>query len=254
MTEKTKRTSPRRILHILEAIIKNPATSTAAMLSKTLDIPLPTVYRQLEILCEENFIILDPSGTYIPGGRFRSMAFESHTAEPAVTRRRAIMRKLSGELEETVSLSVPDGAKLVYFDRFESHWPVQINLRIGDPLPLHCCASGKLYLSSFERDAALEVFRNIRPERRAPNTITTQKKFSEELDAISKRGYALDDEEWFEGMVGAAVPVHNRDGKMCASLSTHALTSRRSVDEVDANVSYMLTAAKSLEAMLFNDE
>ena len=110
MTEKTKRTSPRRVLHILEAIIDNPGTATAAVLSRTLDIPLPTVYRQLEILSEENFIILDPSGTYIPGGRFRSLAFNSHTAEPAVTRRRAIMRKLSGELEETVSLSVPDGA------------------------------------------------------------------------------------------------------------------------------------------------
>lgn len=252
MTEKTKRTSPRRILHILEAIINNPTTSTAAMLSKILDIPLPTVYRQLEILSEENFIILDPTGSYIPGSRFRSLAFNSHSAEPSVTRRRAIMRKLAGELKETVSLSVPDGAKLVYFDRFESNWPVQVNLRIGDPLPLHCCASGKLYLSSFDQNAAIEVFRNIRPEKQAPNTIVTQKKFAEELDVISARGYALDDQEWFEGMVGAAVPIHNKEGKLCACLSTHALTSRRSVDDVDANINYMLDAAKSLEAILFD--
>ena len=253
MSDKSKRTSSKRILDILEAISLKPDATTAAGLSKSLDIPLPTVYRQLETLSEEKYIVLSPSGSFIPGARMRSLVLNSLAYEPQVTRRRAIMRKLSGELEETVNLSVADGAKLVYFDRFESHWPVQINLHVGDPLPLHCCASGKLYLSSFKRDAALEVFRNIRPERRAPNTITTQKKFSEELEAISARGYALDDEEWFEGMVGAAVPILNKEGKLCACLSTHALTTRKSVDEVDANISYMLNAAKSLELMLFAD-
>ncbi len=253
MTEVSRRTSPKRILDILEAIIQKPETATAAVLSKSLGIPLPTVYRQLETLSEEKFIVLSPAGSYIPGARLRSLVLSSLTYEPEVTRRRAILRKLSGELGETVSLSVPDGAKLVYFDRFESHWPVQINLHVGDPLPLHCCASGKLYLSSFAPAAALEVFRNLRPDRRAPNTITTQKKFAAELEAIRDRGYALDDEEWFEGMVGAAVPIRNKEGKLCACLSTHALTSRKSVQEVDANVSYMLKAAKSSESMLFDD-
>ena len=253
MNKKIKRTSPRRILHILEAIIKSQSPSTAAILSKSLDIPLPTVYRQLEILSEENFIILDPTGSYIPGSKFRKMALNSHASEPQVTRRRAIMRQLAGKLEETVSLSVPDGAKLVYFDRFESNWPVQFNLRAGDPLPLHCCASGKLYLSSFDRDAALEIFRNMRSNSHGPNTITTQKKFAQELEAIETRGYALDDEEWFDSMVGAAVPIRNKEGKMCASLSTHSFTMRKSIDQINANVPHMLKAAKSLEHILFDE-
>ena len=163
------------------------------------------------------------------------------------------MRQLAGKLEETVSLSVPDGAKLVYFDRFESNWPVQFNLRAGDPLPLLCCASGKLYLSSFDRDAALEIFRNMRPVRHGPNTITTQKKFAQELEEIEARGYALDDEEWFNSMVGAAVPIRNKEGKMCASLSTHSFTMRKSIDQIDANVPHMLNAAKSLEHILFDE-
>ncbi len=252
MNEKSKRTSPRRILNILEYIIQNPSTATAANLSKALNIPLPTVYRQLEMLNEERFIILDPTGSYIPGAKFRALALNSLASEPLKTRRRAIMRKLASELGETVSLSVPDGAKLVYFDRFESNWPVQFNLRAGDPLPLHCCASGKLYLSSFERKAALEIFRNINPEKKGPKTILTQKKFSEELDAITARGYALDNEEWFEKMVGAAVPVRNQEGKMCASLSTHTLTMRKTIDQIEENVPYMLKAARALENMLFD--
>lgn len=251
MSERSKRTPQKRILDILEAIIRKPETATPAVLSRSLEIPLPTVYRQLETLSEEKFIALGPTGAYSLGARLRSLVLNSLADEPQVTRRRAIMRKLSGELNETVSLSVPHGVELVYFDRFESHWPLQINLHVGDSLPLHCCASGKLYLSSFERTAALETFVNLKPDRRARNTIVTRKKFSEELDAIEDRGYALDNEEWFEGMVGAAVPIKNGEGKLCACLSTHVLTARKSLETVDADVPYMLKAASLLERVLF---
>ena len=251
MTEKTTRTSPKRILEIIEAVASKPDTATAANLSKSLGIPLATVYRHLETLCEERYIVLSATGAYIPGAKFRSLAINSMVYEPEVTQRRAILRKLSAQLEETVSLSVPNGAKLIYFDRFESHWPVQVNLHIGDVLPLHCCASGKLYLSSLKHEAALNVFENLNPDERAPNTITSLAVFADELTAIRERGYALDDQEWFHGMVGAAVPIRNSEGRFCASLSTHALTSRKSLVQVDANISYMIEAATSLEKLFF---
>ena len=49
------RTSPRRILNIMEEILTDPDKFTAKKISQKLKIPLATVYRQLEILCEESF-------------------------------------------------------------------------------------------------------------------------------------------------------------------------------------------------------
>ena len=40
-----------------------------------------------------------------------------------------------------------DGTELIYLDRVESDWPLQICLNIGSRVPLHCTASGKLFLS-----------------------------------------------------------------------------------------------------------
>ena len=51
------RTSPRRILNIMEEILTDPDNLTAKKISQKLKIPLATVYRQLEILCEERFLI-----------------------------------------------------------------------------------------------------------------------------------------------------------------------------------------------------
>ena len=253
MTERTKRTSPRRILEIMEAICVSPRIATASNLAKSLQIPLPTVYRFLNTLREDGFIAAGPSGTFMPGDRLRSIAFDCLRHEPMVTRRRAILSRLSKRLKETVSLSIPQGAKLVYFDRLESHWPFQINLTVGDSLPLHCCASGKLYLSSFDLDDAIGVFRNLRPDKRARNTIVSVRKFKEELSRIKRQGFALDNEEWFDDMVGASVAIRNRDGALCACLSTHALSTRKPLSVLEEQVADMQVAAKDLEALFFPD-
>ena len=253
MTEKTKRTSPRRILEVMEAICLSPQTATASNLAKSLHIPLPTVYRFLDTLSDDGFIATGPSGTFMPGNRLRSMVFDCLQHEPRVTQRRAILSRLSKRLKETVSLSIPQGAKLVYFDRLESHWPIQINLKVGDSLPLHCCASGKLYLSSFDPEDAISVFRNVRPGKQARNTIVSVKKFKAELSRIRLQGFALDDEEWFDDMVGASVPIRNRQGALCACLSTHALSTRKPLSILEEQVVDMQAAARDLEALFFPD-
>ena len=67
------RTSPRRILNILEEILVDPDNYTAKKISHKLKIPLATVYRQLEILCEEGFLIQNINKTFIPGPKIRAL-------------------------------------------------------------------------------------------------------------------------------------------------------------------------------------
>lgn len=249
-SQKTKRNSPRRILEIMEAICQNPQSATASGLSETLDIPLPTIYRWLEALCDERFIAAHPSGYYIPGSRFRDLMLNSLQYEPNVTLRRAILRSLSEKITETVSLAVPNGTKLIYFDRLESHWPFQVNLKIGNTLPLHCCASGKLYLSTFKAESALEVFKSIPKKESARNTITDQNVFADELTKIRERGFSLDNEEWFDDMVGASVPIFDSDKHMIACLSTHALVTRKPIERLKEQIPLMQEAAGKLKECL----
>ena len=50
MNERNNRTSPRRILNILEEILIDPDNFTAKKISHKLDIPLATIYRHIETL------------------------------------------------------------------------------------------------------------------------------------------------------------------------------------------------------------
>ena len=246
------RTSPRRILNIMEEILTDPDNLTAKKISQKLKIPLATVYRQLEILCEERFLIQNVNKTFIPGPKIREIILKSLPYEPKFTLRRSFLRKLTEDIQETVSLSMPIGTKLVYFDRIQFHWPMQLNLDAGDHLPLHASASGKLYLSSLENNNAIQIFKNIKTPKSAKNTITDVSQFKRELNKIKKQGYAFDNEEWFNGMVGLSVPITNNNS-LYFCLSTHTAKSRKDINDLKKILSIMLSSANNLKKVLFKD-
>ncbi len=244
------RTSPRRILNILEEILVDPDNYTAKKISQKLKIPLATVYRQLEILCEEKFLIQNINKTFIPGPKIREIILKSLPYEPNFTLRRSFLRKLTNDIQETVSLSMPIGTKLVYFDRIQFHWPMQLNLDAGDHLPLHASASGKLYLSFLESSDAIQIFKNIKTPKSAKNTITDVSQFKRELTKIKKQGYAFDNEEWFNGMVGLSVPI-TKDNSVFFFLSTHTAKSRKNIEDLKKILPLMLNAGDNLKKILF---
>jgi IclR family acetate operon transcriptional repressor len=253
MKETNSRTSPRRILNILEEILLDPESFTAKKISHKLNIPLATVYRHIETLCDERFLVASSNKNYIPGPKIRNIILNSLPYEPNFTLRRSFLRKLTNEIQETVSLSVPIGTKLVYFDRIEFHWPMQLNLEAGDHLPLHASASGKLYLSSIKKEDALEIFNNIKTPKSAKNTITDISHFKKELNKINKQGYAFDDEEWFNGMVGISLPIKNSKNELCFCLSTHTAKSRKNIDDLKKILPSMISAAANLKKALFKN-
>ena len=253
MKESNSRTSPRRILNILEEIIIDPNNFTAKKISHKLKIPLPTIYRHIETLCEEKYLVANSSKKYLPGPKIRNIILKSLPYEPNFTLRRSYLRKLTNDIEETVSLSIPIGTKLVYFDRIEFHWPMQLNLEAGDHLPLHASASGKLYLSSIIEEKVIQIFRNIKTPKTAKNTITDISEFKKELKKIRNQGYAFDNEEWFNGMAGISVPIFNSDNELCFCLSTHTAKSRKDINDLKRILPTMLNSANNLKKVLFKD-
>ena len=114
MSDTNSRTSPRRILNILEEVILDPDNFTAKKISHKLDIPLATVYRHIETLCDERFLIASSNKKYIPGPKIRNIILHSLPYEPNFTLRRSYLRKLTADIKETVSLSVPMSALCVH--------------------------------------------------------------------------------------------------------------------------------------------
>ena len=68
-----------------------------------------------------------------------------------------------------------------------------------------------------------------------------------------RQGYAFDDEEWFDGMVGVSVPIFNLKKELCFCLSTHTAKSRKDINDLKKILSIMMSSANSLKKVLFKD-
>ena len=138
---------------------------------------------------------------------------------------------------------------MLYLERVETKWPLRIQLPIGTRVPLHCTASGKMFLSTF-RDPK-RVARLVEPmEKRTPHSIGDAEALLAELERIRDRGFSTDAEEFIEGMIAVAVPMPGPSGSLAATLSFHALSQRLSLKRAERFVSLLKTTVDEMSALV----
>ena len=75
------------------------------------------------------------------------------------------LRQLSEEVGETCNITIPDGSQMRYLDRVETHCPLRMEFMIGTKVPLHCTASGKLFLSQLPGEQMSSLIENLNFEQ-----------------------------------------------------------------------------------------
>lgn len=249
-TPREKGSSITRVLEIIEAVAaaKDPLTPTA--LAEKLGIPKASAHRLVQTLESEGFLQFGLRGGLLPGGRLHATAVDILNSGRHKALRQAILRELSEDIGETCGLSVPDGLDMLYFDRVQTNWPLQINLPIGSHTPLWCTASGKLYLASLPNEQLERILPRLPIRQLARNTITDLSALRDDLARIREEDLATDSEEFIDGMVACAVPVRDGRGELSACLFSHAPVIRCSMAQLLAFVPRMRAAAKELESIV----
>jgi len=103
----------------------------------------------------------------------------------------------------------------------------------GTRVPLHCTASGKLFLSQMAPAERKLAIRGLQLKQMTYRTLTDADLLEAELDRLAVRGIGIDNEEFVRGMVAIAVPVRNvGDGRVLAALAIHAPTARASLEDL----------------------
>ncbi|HCJ28001.1 MAG TPA: IclR family transcriptional regulator [Pseudomonas sp.] len=245
-----KGSSITRVLEIIEAVAaaKEPLSPTA--LAERLGIPKASAHRLVQTLEKEGFVQFGLRGGLLPGDRLHATAVNILGSGRHKALRQAILRELSDEIGETCGLSVPDGLDMLYFDRVQTNWPLQINLPIGSHTPLWCTASGKLYLASLPLEQLEKILPRLPIRQLARNTITDLSALRDDLARVREEDLATDSEEFIDGMVACAVPVRDGRGELSACLFTHAPVIRCAMEPLVAFVPRLRAAARELEAIV----
>ena len=236
--------SAERSLRLLALVAREGRVMSLAELAAGLDLPKATVHRMCTQLLASGFLARDlDQRSYSVGMALRQLAFDvlNHGVERGA--RHAVLDGLVREVGETCNFTTLDGAAVLYLDRVEAHWPLRLTLEVGSHVPLHCTASGKLFLASLpaaRRDALLGA---LGLEALTRNSLTDVRALRAECDAIAARGYATDREEFMAGLIAVAVPVRDTSGTVRAAIAVHAPTARMSLEDALARLPALQAAA-----------
>ncbi len=249
-----------RALAVLEALAAAGQPHTLSQLAARLHIPKATLLRLIESLETRGYVIHMPDSR----GHDRGIALGPRAAQFALaalsnntfTRGcRSVLRTLVDVLGETCNLTALDGDTVLYVERVETTEPLRLEMRPGMRVPLHCTASGKLFLSqmnALERNALLA---RLTLQKMTYRTLTDAQLLAAELDRLAARGVGIDNEEFVRGMVAVAVPVKDAaSGRVLAALAVHAPTARATLNDLLENVPKMRDAATRLAPLLHATE
>ena len=243
-----------RTLLIMEAFSEANSALTAAEIGRSIGLAKPTAHRLCQSLEAEGFLVRQTgSKRFQPARRARSMAGGLLYAASTHIARHQVLEELAREVGETVNFVVPAETGMRYLDRVETDWPFRVQFGVGSDVPFHCTASGKTFMASLAPRARRTFVSALNLERHTRHTHATTETLLEDLEEIAERGYALDKEEFIEGMVAIAVPVFNPEGRFAAALAFHGPKNRVSLETALARKDLMIEGAHKLGIALFSD-
>ncbi|HUY04760.1 MAG TPA: IclR family transcriptional regulator [Rhodocyclaceae bacterium] len=211
-----------RAFSLLEHIVRAELPLSLDELTQQCGLPKPTVYRILGLLLQGGLLQREPSGKrYAVASRLADAALELLMHSPLRARRHAILVRLVDQIGETCNFTMLDGDHAVYLDRVETSSPVRLLMEAGSRVPLHCTASGKLFLSQLAEKTVHELLGPGPFKRYTERTITEPDRLARELKKIRGEGVGRDVGEYLEGSVCLAVPVVDAKGRVCATVAVH---------------------------------
>jgi len=247
MSAKPDTSATLRAIAVLEIIVRADRPVSLTEVMGDVALPKPTVYRILTLLEHSGLLLREPDGKrYTVGPRLARFGTEILMNSSVRGSRHAILQRLVDELGETCNFTMLDGSEVVYLDRVETAWPLRMNLQPGSRVPLHCTASGKLFLAMLPSARRAKLLDNLPLQVFTENTIADRGKLELELERIRREKTSTDNEEYLTGLVCVAVPVLSRDGKPCASVAVHAPVARMSMQQALAHVPALRRAAVAL--------
>ncbi|MEJ8856772.1 IclR family transcriptional regulator [Variovorax robiniae] len=212
-----------RLFALLETIAAKDQSYSLQGLVEEMGLPKPTLHRMLQQLEGAGLLQREGDGRhYGMGTRLRRLAENLLMNDSLHGARHAVLRRLVEEVGESCNLTALSGGEVVYLDRVETAAPLRFYLHPGSRVPVHCSASGKVFLAQMNPAQRRRLLANVPLEAYTPRTLTTLPDIEAEIERVQKDGHAFDNEEFLPGLLCIAALVPNPQGPSNLCLAVQA--------------------------------
>jgi DNA-binding IclR family transcriptional regulator len=215
--------SVQRALGVLEAIAEAPGDLGISELARLLGHPKSSIHRSLVNLERRGLVERDPvSSRYAVGLRLLALGsglahrLQFGTALSPSTN--AIFRDAMRRVGETGYLAILDRNEVLYIDSVEGGDILRATAPVGTRRPVFCTAVGKVLIAGLDPDARARVLGPGPFEALTSKTVTDPEQLERDLEMIDAQGYAVDVEEYAEGLVCLGAPIKDHVGRVIAAI------------------------------------
>ena len=218
-----------RGLTALELVLEQSATPQS--LAKALAVDRATAYRILNTLAAHGFVLRDPlDDQYVINvrkvfGFAHGIIGKLHFPSLAAP----YLERLRAQTGEAASLAILQDAEVVYVSHLPSDEAITVAPMLGLRRPIHVSAVGKAIWSHLLPAEQTRLFELAEWEALTRKTLTDAEAMRAELRVTRERGYAIDDEETFDGVRCVAAPVRDHRDQIIAAMGISGPSTRLSL-------------------------
>ena len=173
-----------RAFAVLEEVVRAAAPMSLDEVTHARGLPKPTTFRILSLLQSADLLRREPlTKRYTVGPRLTAFALDLWRQSTLRVQWHRALEEAVEEIGESCNLTILEGDKVLYLDRVETRRPLRLHLEPGTRVPLHCSASGKLFLCQMSRD---EVRRLLGPEPLASHTDKTITRYVDLFEDLAR--------------------------------------------------------------------
>ena len=217
--------SLKKALQIIEHVARNQGEVRQVDIQKNLDMKKTTAHRYFEALEEMNFLEKKNNVYYLGLGLLR-LGSKVQSKNLIIHRMNPLLERIVSEVNETLNIAQFNGSSATYLHRIESRRNLQFRATLGDNLPLYCTGLGKAILSLLPDEKIDRMFEEISLTKFTKNTITDKKTLLNQIETIRKNGYAIECEEFEEGLICMSIPLYLESYDFIGAISFSGTTNR----------------------------
>lgn len=224
-----------KAIRVLEIVCGSPRHLSIREIAAQADYSLATTHRVLTTLRQVGALDAVSEHRFALGPRL--VELHGRLAADLTQTRQTVAQQLERLLQEPgvsarLSLFADDGLVIIAGCDNGAHH--RFRSRIGGHYQAYCTAPGKMLLAALPSDDFDRYLSTVPLQPMTHNTIVEIKQLKQEIGRVRAVGYALDDEEYLDGVrcVSVAVPVSGPGEIAALSLASDSVTSREMIESI----------------------
>jgi DNA-binding IclR family transcriptional regulator len=240
-----------RAVRLLDSLRRAGGSRGISELARELGLHKATV-RDILLTLEHHGLVERDAATarFRLGAGLARFAVAARPSETLAAVARPFLRRLVEQTGETALVTVLDGPRQLVVAEDEPAGALKISAPVGRRLPLLAGAPAKVLLAA-AAPARLDALLGAGPlPRYTTRSITELAAYRAELRAVRQRGYALDDEEFLDGVRAVSAPVRGAEGAVVAALTVVGFSTRLAPERLRLTIAAVVDAAAEMSLRL----